>query len=90
MELNLIGMKLFILWWVGRNAKRLVFIRVLLCILIARGNIFLFLMKKLCDVNVEKSGLNIYFYDFSVYYDSIAVSDMLDIRKYLMKKHDIN
>ena len=47
-------------------------------------------MKKLCDVNVKKSGLNIYFYDFSVYYDSIAVSDMLDIRKYLMKKHDIN
>ena len=47
-------------------------------------------MKKLCDVNVEKSGLNIHFSDFSVYYDSIAVDDMLDIRKYLMKKHDIN
>ena len=47
-------------------------------------------MKRLCDVNVEKSGLNIHFYDFSVYYDSIAVDDMLDIRKYLMKKHDIN
>ena len=41
-------------------------------------------------MNVEKSGLNMHFYDFSVYYDSIAVDDVLDIRKYLMKKHDTN
>ena len=38
---------------------------------------------------MKKTGLNGYVYDFSVDYDSIAVDDMLDIRKYLMKKHDI-
>ena len=28
-------------------------------------------------------------YDFSVDYDAIAVDDILEIHKYLMKKHDI-
>ena len=28
-------------------------------------------------------------YDFSVDYDAIAVDDMLDIHKYLIKKNDI-
>ena len=28
-------------------------------------------------------------FDFSVDYDAIAVDDILDIHKYLMKKHDI-
>ena len=32
---------------------------------------------------------NGYVYDFSVDYNAIAVTDILDIRKYLMKKHDI-
>ena len=34
-------------------------------------------------------GLNGYVYDFSVDYDAIAVDDILDIHKYLMKKNNI-
>ena len=37
--------------------------------------------------NIKKTGLNGYDYDFSVDYDAIAVDDILDIRKYLMKKN---
>ena len=40
-------------------------------------------------VNMRKAGLNGYVYDFSVDYNAIAVDDILDIRKYLSKKHDI-
>ena len=36
--------------------------------------------------NMKKSGLNGYVYDFSVDSDAIAVDDILDIHKYLMKK----
>ena len=39
--------------------------------------------------NMKKTGLNEYVYDFSVDYDANAVYDLLDIHKYLMKKHDI-
>ena len=39
--------------------------------------------------NMKKIGLKGYAYDFSVDYDAIAVSDTLDIHKYLMKKNDI-
>ena len=39
--------------------------------------------------NMKKTGLKGYVYDFSVDYDAIAVSDILDIHKYLMKKNDI-
>ena len=39
--------------------------------------------------NVKKTGLNGYVYDFSVNYDAIAVDDILDIHKYLMKKNNI-
>ena len=39
--------------------------------------------------NMKKTGLNGYFYDFNVDYDSIAVDDILDIHKYLMKKISI-
>ena len=35
---------------------------------------------------MKSTGYNGYVYDFSVDYDSIAVDDILDIRKYLMKK----
>ena len=38
---------------------------------------------------MKKTGLNRYVCDFSVDYDAIAVDDILDIHKYLMKKHDI-
>ena len=39
--------------------------------------------------NMKKTGLNGYVYDFSVDYDAIAVDDILDIHKYLMKKNGI-
>ena len=35
---------------------------------------------------MKKTGLKGYVYDFSVDYDATAVSDILDIHKYLMKK----
>ena len=38
---------------------------------------------------MKKAGLNGYVYDFSVNYDAIAVDDILDIHKYLMKKNGI-
>ena len=37
----------------------------------------------------EKTGLIGSVYDFSVDYDKIAVNDILDIHKYLMKKNGI-
>ena len=39
--------------------------------------------------NMKKIGLNGYIYDFSVDYNVIAVDHILDIHKYLTKKHDI-
>ena len=39
--------------------------------------------------NMKKTGLNGYFYDFSVNYNAIDTSNIVDIHKYLMKKHDI-
>ena len=35
---------------------------------------------------MKKAGFNGYVYDFSVDYDAIAVDDIKDIHKYLMKK----
>ena len=40
--------------------------------------------------NMKDTGLNECIYDFSVDYDAIAVHDILDINKYLMKKNNIN
>ena len=39
--------------------------------------------------NMKKTAFNGYIYDFSVDYDSIAVDDILDIHKHLMKKNGI-
>ena len=39
--------------------------------------------------NMKKTGFNGYVYDFSVDYDVIAVDDILDIHKYLMKKNNM-
>ena len=39
--------------------------------------------------NLKKAKLNGYIYDFSVDYDAIAVDDILNIHKYLMKKDGI-
>ena len=45
---------------------------------------------KYCSVdNLNKTGLNRYVYDFSVDYNAIGDDDILEIHKYLMKKHDI-
>ena len=38
---------------------------------------------------MKKTRLNVYVYDFSVDYDAIAVADILDIHKYLMKKNGV-
>ena len=40
-------------------------------------------------VNIKKTGLNGYVYDFSVDHDAIAVDHILDVHNYLMKKNDI-
>ena len=39
--------------------------------------------------NIKKTGLNGYVYDFNVDYDAIAVDDIVDIDKNLMKKNNI-
>ena len=39
--------------------------------------------------NMKMTELKGYVYDFSVDYDAIRVSDMLDIHKYLVKKNEI-
>ena len=39
--------------------------------------------------NMKKAGFNGYVYDFSVDYGVIAVDDIKDIHKYLMKGNDI-
>ena len=43
--------------------------------------------KDLTIDNMKGTGFNGYVYDFSVDYDAIAVDDVLDIHKYLMKKN---
>ena len=49
------------------------------------GNI----MKEFSEDSTKKTGFNGYVYDFSVDYDAIPVTDILDIHKYLMKKNEI-
>ena len=39
--------------------------------------------------NMKRTGFTGYVYDFSVDYDAIAVDDILDIHKYLMKKNNM-
>ena len=46
------------------------------------GNI----LKEWSADNMKKTGFNGYVYDFSVDYDATDVDDIVDIRKYLMKK----
>ena len=38
---------------------------------------------------MKRTGLNGYVYDFSIDYNPIAVDDIKDIHKYLMKKNNI-
>ena len=39
--------------------------------------------------NIKKTELNRYVYDFSVDYSIINISNIINIHKYLMKKHDM-
>ena len=39
--------------------------------------------------NTKRTGFNGYVYNFRVDYDAIAVDDILDIHKYLMKTNDM-
>ena len=39
--------------------------------------------------NMKKTGLSRFVYDFSVDYGAIAIDDIVDIHKYLMKKNSI-
>ena len=39
--------------------------------------------------NMEKTGLNGYVYDFSVDYRAVDTSNIVDIHKYLIKKHGV-
>ena len=39
--------------------------------------------------NIKKTGLNGYVHDFSVSYDAIAVDDIFDVHKYLMKNNNV-
>ena len=39
--------------------------------------------------NMKRTGFNGYVYNFSVDYDAVAVDDILDIHKYLMKKNNM-
>ena len=39
--------------------------------------------------NVKMTGLSGYVYDFSADYDAIAVDNILDIHKYLLKKNNM-
>ena len=39
--------------------------------------------------NMKKTGLNWYIYDFSVDYNIVDTSNITNIHKHLMKKHDI-
>ena len=45
--------------------------------------------KDLTANNMKKTGLNGYFYEFSVDYNIIDTSDVIDIHKYLIKKNGI-
>ena len=63
------------------KAKDFETVATLLCL----GNI----SKDLSVDNMKRNGFDGYVYDFGVEYDAIAVDDILDIHKYLMKKNNI-
>ena len=52
---------------------------------ICLGNI----SKNWSSDNMKRTGFTGYVYDFSVDYEAIAVDDIKNIHKYLMKKNDI-
>ena len=46
-------------------------------------------MKKKKKTKQKKTGLNGFVYNFSVGYSTFDTSNIIDIHKYLIKKHDI-
>ena len=52
---------------------------------ICLGNI----SKDWSEVNMKRTEFTGYVYDFKIDYEAIAVDDIKDIHKYLMKKNDI-
>ena len=46
-------------------------------------------LKRLVRRQYEKTGFNGYVYDFSIDYGAIAVDDIKNIHKYLVKKNNI-
>ena len=56
---------------------------------IVPNNLFLGnISKDFSSSNMKKPGFDSYIYGYSVDYDAIAVSDIFDIHKYLMKKNN--
>ena len=54
------------------------------------GPIFLVNISKNWSIdNMKRTGFTGYVYDFSADYNAIAVDDIKDIHKYLMKKNNI-
>ena len=53
--------------------------------LLCLGNI----LKDRSVDNMKRTRLNSYVYEFGIDYDAVAVSDIFDIHKYLMKKNEI-
>ena len=45
--------------------------------------------KDWSEDNMKRTGFTGYVYDFKIDYEAIAVDDIKDIHKYLMKKNDI-
>ena len=45
--------------------------------------------KNFTSINMKKTRLNGYVYEFFVDFNTIDTSNTIDIHKYLMKKHDI-
>ena len=45
--------------------------------------------KDFTSINMKKTGLNIYVYGFSVDYNIIDTSNIINIHKYLMKNYDV-
>ena len=74
------------------------------CVIMQRTVIYLLMVDKFINLkqrilasiskdwtvdNMKKTGLNGYAYDFSADYDGIAVDNILDIHKYLVKKDNM-
>ena len=60
-----------------------------LYIVIGKADGCIALKRKMKLDNMKKTRLNGYICGFGVHYDAVAVADILDIHKYLMKNNNI-